>query len=49
MAENKIPEASNNAGNTIGWLEKILSLKERYGVKNIISSLLILFIAIIVG
>lgn len=49
MEENKIPEGSNNAGNTIGWLEKILNLKERYGIKNIISSFLILFIAIIVG
>jgi len=49
MSENKIPEGSNNAGATIGWLEKILGLKERYGFKNIVSSFLILFIAIIVG
>lgn len=47
--QNQTPQGSNNAGNTIGWLEKILALEAKYGIKNIINGFLILFIAIMMG
>lgn len=47
MAET--PQGSNNAGNVIGWLEKILSLVKKAGIQNIILSILLLFIVIVVG
>lgn len=49
MEENKIPQGSNNAGNALNWLEKILELEKKFGLRSIFSSFLILFIAIIVG
>jgi len=51
MEENKniIPEGSNNAGNAITWLEKILILEKKYGIKSIVNGFLILFVAIVVG
>ena len=47
--EEKTPVASNNSGNVIGWLERILKLQKDYGVGKILSSIMLLFITIIVG
>ena len=47
--ENKVPVGSNNAGNVIGWLEKLLRLKKDYGLGNILSAVMLLFITVTVG
>lgn len=47
MAE--IPEGSNNAGNVIGWLEKLSSIIKKIGVQNIIITFVMLFVVIVVG
>lgn len=47
MAE--IPEGSNNAGNVIGWLEKLSSIIKKIGVQNIIITIVMLFVVIVVG
>lgn len=49
MENREVPQGSNNAGNTVTWLEKILSLESKYGIKGIINGFLILFIAIMMG
>ena len=43
------PIGSNNAGNIIVWLDKVLSLESKYGIGKIISAFLIMFIAIAIG
>lgn len=47
--EEKIPTGSNNSGNVIGWLERLLKLKKDYGLGNILTSIMILFITIVMG
>lgn len=47
--ENKVPVGSNNAGNVIGWLERLLKLKKDYGLGNILTAVMLLFITIVMG
>lgn len=47
--ENKTPVGSNNSGNVIGWLERILKLKKDYGLGNILTAVMLLFVTIIMG
>jgi len=47
--ENKTPVGSNNAGNVIGWLERLLKLKKDYGLGNILTAVMLLFITIVMG
>lgn len=47
--ENKVPAGSNNAGNVIAWMEKINQMIEKYGIKSILLTLMVLFLVIIVG
>ena len=47
--EEKVPIGSNNSGNVIGWLERLLKLQKDYGLGKIISALMLLFITITVG
>jgi len=47
MAET--PQGSNNAGNIIGWLEKLFSLVKKAGIQNIILTIMMLFLVIVVG
>lgn len=47
--ENTTPQGSNNAGNALNWLEKILEMEKKYGLRSIINGFLVLFIAIVVG
>ena len=49
MATDETPKGSNNAGNVIGWLERLLKLQKDYGMERIISSIMLLFITIVVG
>lgn len=48
-SEEKIPTGSNNSGNVIGWLERLLKLKKDYGLGNIITAIMVLFITIVMG
>lgn len=45
----EIPQGSNNAGNVIGWLERIVQIVKKYGLQQIFTGFLILFMAIIIG
>lgn len=45
----KTPVGSNNSGNVIGWLERLLKLKKDYGLGNILTAVMLLFITIIMG
>lgn len=47
MAET--PQGSNNAGNVIGWIDKLFSLIKRSGIQNIFLTLMMLFVVIVVG
>ena len=47
--ENQVPVGSNNSGNVIGWLERLLKLKKDYGLGNILTALMVLFITIVIG
>lgn len=47
--ENKTPVGSNNSGNVIGWLERILKLKKDYGLGNILTAVMLLFVTVIMG
>jgi hypothetical protein len=47
MAET--PQGSNNAGNVIGWLEKLFALIKKSGIQNIILTIMMLFLVIVVG
>ena len=47
--ENETPKGSNNAGNVIGWIEKLSSLIKNSGLQNIILTLMVLFLVIVVG
>ena len=47
MAET--PQGSNNAGNVIGWVEKLSSIIKKIGVQNIIITFVMLFVVIVVG
>lgn len=47
--ENKTPVGSNNSGNVIGWLEKLLKLKKDYGLGNILTAVMLLFVTIVMG
>lgn len=49
MEEEKIPTGSNNSGNVIGWLEKILRLKKDYGLGNILTAIMLLFVTVVMG
>lgn len=48
-SEEKIPTGSNNSGNVIGWLERLLKLKKDYGLGNIITAIMLLFITVVMG
>ena len=43
------PQGSNNAGNVVGWIERIVQIVKKYGLQQIFMSFLVLFIAIMVG
>lgn len=43
------PQGSNNAGNVVGWIERIVQIVKKYGIQQIFMSFLILFIAIVIG
>ena len=45
----KTPIGSNNSGNVIGWLERLLKLKKDYGLGNILTAVMLLFVTIIMG
>lgn len=45
----EIPQGSNNAGNVVGWIERIVQIVKKYGLQQIFTSFLILFIAIVIG
>ena len=47
--EEKIPTGSNNSGNVIGWLERLLRLKKDYGLGNILTAIMLLFITVVMG
>lgn len=47
--DEKTPTGSNNSGNVIGWLERLLRLKKDYGLGNIITAIMLLFITVIMG
>lgn len=49
MEQMQQDPGANNAGNTIGWLEKVLAMEQRYGLRAIFNSFLIIFVAIVVG
>ena len=49
MEEETIPTGSNNSGNVIGWLEKILRLKKDYGLGNILTAIMLLFGTVVMG
>lgn len=49
MAENQIPQGSNNAGNVLGWLEKLSGLIQKSGLHNLFLTIMMLFLVIIVG
>lgn len=48
MAETT-PKGSNNAGVVLGWLDKGLAMLKKYGLQNIFMTILVIFIAIVVG
>ena len=43
------PQGSNNAGVVIGWIEKLSGLIKNVGLQNIITTIMLLFLVIIVG
>lgn len=43
------PQGSNNAGNVIGWVEKLSNIIKKFGVQNIIITIVMLFVVIVVG
>ena len=47
--EEKIPTGSNNSGNVIGWLERLLKLKKDYGLGNILTAIMLLFVTVVMG
>ena len=47
--ESRTPLGSNNSGNVIGWLERILRLKKDYGLGNILTAIMLLFITVVMG
>lgn len=47
--EKGTPVGSNNSGNVIGWLERLLKLKKDYGLGNILTAVMLLFITIVMG
>lgn len=49
MEQMQQDPGANNAGNAIGWLEKVLALEQRYGLRAIFNSFLIIFVAVVVG
>lgn len=49
MTEEKIPTGSNNSGNVIGWLERLLKLKKDYGLGNILTAIMLLFVTVVMG
>ena len=49
MEEEKIPTGSNNSGNVIGWLERLLKLKRDYGLGSILTAIMLLFVTIVMG
>ena len=47
--EKGTPIGSNNSGNVIGWLEKLLKLKKDYGLGSILTAVMLLFITTVMG
>ena len=47
--DNKTPIGSNNTGNVIGWLERLLKLKKDYGLGSILTAVMLLFITAVMG
>lgn len=43
------PQGSNNAGNVVGWIERIVQIVKKYGIQQIFMSFLVLFMAIMIG
>ena len=46
---SETPAGSNNAGNVIGWLEKISGIMRKFGLRDIFLSIMVLFLVIVVG
>lgn len=49
MAENNTPQGSNNAGNVVGWIERLSTLLKKVGLQNLLVTIMILFLVIVVG
>lgn len=47
--KNTVPDGSNNAGNVIGWMEKLGNFINKQGLKNTFLTIMLLFLCIVVG